>query len=287
MTPTSDPIISSLGKKAAEFFRTYRIAGLKAVEDAARDHNDVIDIYATQSARYVAGSWDSKFGLQEARHAAYTFAAWAAAVGVLALNSWAMCLAYSHFGFATVGMGAATVASIAVLGLLWLVSATLIAAGVRQVPCEFCLAVSLWTRGWTPVSMEWFGADSGATWGLGAKNIYVWQKSFDGWGNPELRVIRYQDIHMMGDPKDFRNFLVLSLDFALPQPRTEWLRFPEASNGMTIEQLTGEIMERASSFGREVKLHERKQEDRTEEAGEFITLYPPIRPPASCWRLIH
>jgi hypothetical protein len=56
---------------------------------------------------------------------------------------------------------------------------------------------------------------------------------------------------------------------------------------MTTEQLTGEIMERASSFGREVKLHERKQEDRTEEAGEVITLYPPIRPPASCWRLIH
>jgi hypothetical protein len=287
MTPTSDPIISSLGKKAAEFFRTYRIAGLKAVEDAARDHDDVIDIYATQRASYVAGSWESKFGRREAASAIYQLAALVAAVILIPVNAWGMWLAYSNFGFSTLGRSAASIACIATLGLFSLATALVLFVSSRQVSCKVCLAVSLWTRGWTPVSMEWFGADSGATWGLGAKNIYVWQKSFDGWGKPELRVIRYQDIHMMGDPKDFRNFLALSLDFELPQPRTEWLRFPEASNGMTTEQLTGEIMERASSFGREVKLHERKQEDRTEEAGEVITLYPPIRPPASCWRLIH
>jgi hypothetical protein len=56
---------------------------------------------------------------------------------------------------------------------------------------------------------------------------------------------------------------------------------------MTTEQLTREIIERALSFGREVKLHERKREERTEQEGEGLTLYPPIRPPASCWRLIH
>jgi hypothetical protein len=287
MTPTSDPIISALGKKAAEFFRSYRTAGLKAVNEAARDHGDVIDIYATQQAKYVAGSWDSKFGPEEARQASYRFLGWSAAACILSLTWWGMWLAYSYLGFATIGMGAATIASIAALGLVSLVLAIPIAVEARYAPCEFCLAVSLWTRGWTPVSMEWFGADSGATWALGARNLYIWQKPFHGWGNPELRVIPYKDIYMMVDPKDFTNFLALNLHFELPQPRTEWLRFPEASNGMTTEQLTREIIERALSFGREVKLHERKREERTEQEGEGLTLYPPIRPPASCWRLIH
>lgn len=287
MTPTSDPIISALGKKAAEFFRSYRTAGLKAVNEAARDHGDVIDIYATQQAKYVAGSWDSKFGPKEARQASYRILGWIAAVGILLIAWWAMWLAYSHLGFATVGMGAATIASIAALGFLSLALAIPIAVEARYAPCEFCLAVSLWTRGWTPVSMEWFGADSGATWAFGARNLYIWQKPFHGWGNPELRVIRYQDVYMMVDPKDFTNFLALNLHFELPQPRTEWLRFPEASNGMTTEQLTREIIERALSFGGEVKLHERKREERTEQDGEGLTLYPPIRPPASCWRLVH
>lgn len=286
MTPTSDPVISSLGKKAAEFFRAYRIAGLKAVEDAARHHDDAIDIYATQSAKYVARSWDSKFGRREAREAVYKFVCLVAAVGLIALCAWGMWAAYSSFGFATSGMGAATVASIAALGILSFILAGLVAFSVAYVPCEFCLAVSLWTRGWTPVSMEWFGSDSGATWGLGAKNIYIWQKPWHGWGNPALRVVRYQDIASMGHPDHFTNFLAFSLDFSLPT-QTEWLKFPDSSNGMTSDQLGWEIAKRASSFGREVDMHVPTPKAAAEEGEDVLTLYPPIRPPKSCWRLIH
>jgi hypothetical protein len=288
MTPTSDPVISALGPKAAGFFRSYRTAGLKAVEDAARDNDDAIEIYVTQSAKYVAGSWGSKFGHREARHASYEFAAFLTAVGIMALSLWGMWLACTHFGFSTIGMAAASVASIAALGALTLALAFLVATEGMHAPCKFCLAVSLWTRGWTPLSMEWFGADAGATWALGAKNIYIWQKSFDGWGVPELRVVRYRDIRMMGAPSDFPNFLFLSLAFELPQPRTEWMRFPEASNGMTSEHLTLEIVERASSFGCAVDVREcKRQEQNEDEEGETWVLYPPIRPPAACWRLIH
>jgi hypothetical protein len=285
MTPTSDHIISNLGKKAADFFRSYRIAGLKAVLAAAKEHDDVIDVYATQSAEYVAGSWDSKFGRHEARQASYQLAALVAAVGILALNSWGMWLAYTHFGFDSLGMGVATVASIIGLGVFSLVFAALIAAEGKRVSCEFCLAVSLWTRGWTPVSMEWFGSDSGATWGLGARNVYIWQKPFHGWGNPELRVVRYQDIATMGHPERFTNFLAFSLDFSLPT-QTEWLRFPESSNGMNSTQLGFEIAKRAASFGREVDMHVPKSIDPVEEGENVLTLYPPIRPPESCWKLL-
>jgi hypothetical protein len=155
MTPTSDPVISALGPKAAGFFRSYRTAGLKAVEDAARDNDDAIEIYVTQSAKYVAGSWGSKFGHREARHASYEFAAFLTAVGIMALSLWGMWLACTHFGFSTIGMAAASVASIAALGALTLALAFLVATEGMHAPCKFCLAVSLWTRGWTPLSMEW------------------------------------------------------------------------------------------------------------------------------------
>jgi hypothetical protein len=198
-----------------------------------------------------------------------------------------MWLAYSHFGFSTIGSGAATVACIGILGSFTLILAFLLAVESYQVPCEACLAVSLWTRGWTPVSMEWFGADSGATWALGAKNLYVWQKPFHGWGNPELRVIRYDSIKLIADPMASRNFVYLSLDFDLPQPRTEWIRFPVSSNGMDGEQLAGDIVARASLRGKDVQLLKPQKEEHRAEQSDVITLSPRVQPHASCWKLIH
>jgi hypothetical protein len=49
-----------------------------------------------------------------------------------------------------------------------------------------------------------------------------------------------------------------------------------------------EIVERASSFGCAVDVREcKRQEQNEDEEGETWVLYPPIRPPAACWRLIH
>lgn len=284
MTPTSDPSISALGRKAAEFFRAYRIAGLKAVEDAARDHDDIIDTFVTHSPEYVAKSWSSKkFSHRDARGAVYKALAIVAAVGLIAISAWGMWAAYSDFGFATIGMGAAAIASISALGLVSIILASLIAVSAAYVPCELCLAVSLWTRGWTPISMEWFGDHAGATWGLGSKNIYVWQKPWHGWGNPELRVVRYQDIAHMGHPGHFTNFLAFSLDFSLPR-QTEWLRYPETSRGMTAEQLGWEISKRALSFGREVDMYVPTPKEPIAEGESAFSLYPPIMPPKSCWK---
>ena len=286
MTPTSNPAISVLGRKAEDFFRTYRAAGLKAVEDAARKHDDVIDVTVTQSASYVAGSWRSKFGPAEARNSFYQLAALTAAVGLVALNAWGIWLAWSHFGFETIPGSVATIATTAVLGLLSFLVAVPLVVTTRDVTCNVCLAVSFWTRGWTPVSMEWFGSDAGATWGLGSKNIYIWQKPYHGWGNPDLRVIRYQDIQIMVDPTESRDFLHFCLDYNLPQPLTEWLRFPEATNGMSAEQIAGAILDRATRAGRAVELFPRRHKENRPDGGIEENTLIQIIPPASCWKLL-
>jgi hypothetical protein len=126
--------------------------------------------------------------------------------------------------------------------------------------------------------MEWFEADASATWGLGTKNLYFWQKPWHGWGDTELRVIRYENIRMMPEPATCPKFLFLSLDFDLPQPRTEWLRLPDISCGMTAEKLAMEIVSRASSVGREVKLHTPKRQDPLEERDDNLVLSPSVGP---------
>ncbi|NTF16870.1 hypothetical protein G6L37_00325 [Agrobacterium rubi] len=288
MQPGSRTAISSLGRKAEEFYDRYRRRGLDAVRNAAAEHGDVIDAYVTQNADYVSQSWTSKFDDKDARRACFALAALIAGVGIVGCNIWAMWKAVIHLGFGSIGMGAATVTLIAILGAISLVFAMVIALEARNVLCKSCLAVSLWTRGYTPVSMEWFGDAAGATWGFGAKNIYIWQKPFHGWGNPELRVRPYQDVAMMGPMSVSDKFLVLSMDIDLPPPSTEWLRFPESSNGMTGAQIAASIVERAALAGRSIELREPKPG--SDEGGKTTDTKDnqliQIVPPASCWKLL-
>lgn len=286
MTSNVAPAISALGNKAEAFFRHYRAIGLEAVEKAAAQNDDVLDVVITQAPTHVARSWRSKFGQREARHAIYKLAVLITAAGLLFLNLWGMWLAFSAFGFETILGGAATIGCVALLGLFSAALLFAIIAGVTGVPCEVCLAVSLWTRGWTPVSMEWFGNDAGATWGLGSKSIYIWQKPWHGWGNPELRTVRYQDIRITLAPEECRDFLYFCLDFGLPQPHTEWLRLPEASNGMSAEQLAAEIITIASQAGRAVEFFPRRQEDERPSKDRSEHTLIQVIPPSSCWKLL-
>lgn len=285
MTATSDPAISALGKKAEKFFRTYRIAGLKAVEDAAKAHDDTIEIYATNGAEEVAGSWRCKFGHREARLAIYEFAAMLAVAGLIALALWCIVLVWSHIGFSSIVSGTVATICVALLSLFAAVSSVGLATAFWQLPCKVCLAVSLWTRGWTPVSMEWFEAGSSATWGLGAKYLYVWQKPWHGWGDTGLRVIPYESFKMALDPQKADRMIILSHgNFDDEKRGTEILRLPDVSNGETPQKLVEEIIARAASRSSDVTIVMPKPKE-PEPDGDSLVLYPPVRPYPACWRI--
>jgi hypothetical protein len=76
------------------------------------------------------------FGHREARHAIYKLAAVLAVVGLIALDQWGLWLAWSCFGFSTIGSGITTTVCIGVLGFTALALAHVLIAICSQVPAR-------------------------------------------------------------------------------------------------------------------------------------------------------
>lgn len=274
----------SFTPKQQAFFDSYRQTGLKAVQEAATAEEDTILAIATHHQRYIAGAWTSeKFGKRDALGAVFRLVAAFFAVALIGAAIAGCYMATTMIGFETLARGAVTSAALVVLGLLVIGGIATAAAAVIGLPCQLCLATSLWIRGWTSVSMEWFGAYATAVWALGDKKLYIWQKPWHGWGAPTLRPINYQNITRIHLPSDNRNLIALLFDGS-PGNESEFLAAPIVHSEMTAGQFAEEILRRAEIGGRSVETYSPPAAAPTESNEDTFVLYPPIRPPESCWK---